>query len=124
MLYLIQKAAAAGVLVLRITRPGPRNDRLSLPAADHRWPDRHFMNKDKAMRTAFLTAALIALTGCASTPPMTDPEQRPSEEITIDDCGKQPVRTRMSSMPPRLVIYRACKAQARSGGKASEAPKE
>ena len=125
MLYLIQKAAAAGVLVLRITRPGPRNDRLSLPAADlDRWPDSHFMNKDKAMRPAFLTAALIALTGCASTPPMTHPEQRPSQEITIDDCGNQPVRTRMSSMPPRLVIYRACKAQARSGGKASEATKE
>ncbi len=86
--------------------------------------ERIIMNKDKAMRPAFLTAALIALTGCASTPPMTDPEQRPSEEITIDDCGKQPVRTRMSSMPPRLVIYRACKAQVRSGGKASEATKE
>ena len=125
MLYLILKAALSGVLVLGITRHGPRNDRLSLRAGDlDRWPDRHFMNKDKAMRPAFLTAALIALTGCASTPPMTDPEQRPSEEITVADCGKQPVRTRMSSMPPRLVIYRACKAQVRSGGKASEATKE
>jgi len=76
------------------------------------------------MRPVFLTAALIALTGCASTLPMTDPEQRPSEEITDDDCGKQPVRTRMSSMPPMLVIYLACKAQARSGRKVSEATKE
>jgi hypothetical protein len=46
--YLILKAALSGVLVLGITRPGPRNDRLSLPAADlDRWPDRHFMKRTK-----------------------------------------------------------------------------
>ena len=121
MLYLILKAAVAGVLVLRITRHGPRNDRLSLPAADlDRWPDRHFKNKDKTMKPALLAAALIALSGCASTPPMAAPEHKPSAEIMADGCGKQPVRTRISSMPPQLVLYRSCKAKARSGDEAAE----
>lgn len=76
------------------------------------------------MKLALFTAALIALAGCASTPSLADPEQKPSAEITADGCGKQPVRTLKSSMSPRLVVYRACKAQARADGKASEETKE
>ena len=76
------------------------------------------------MKLAYFTAALIALAGCASTPPMADPEQNSSAEITADGCGKQPVRSLKSSVSPRLVLYRACKAQARSDSKASEAARE
>lgn len=82
------------------------------------------MKEDKAMKTTLLTAALLALAGCTSTPPLADPEQQAAAGIIADDCGKQPVRTLMSSRSPRLVIYRACKARARSDGKASEETKE
>jgi hypothetical protein len=82
------------------------------------------MNEDKAMKTALLTAALLAIAGCTSTPPPADPGQGAEADIKADGCGRQPVRTQMSSMSPRLVIYRACKAQARTDGKASEETKE
>jgi starvation-inducible outer membrane lipoprotein len=63
------------------------------------------------VKPALLSAALIALAGCASTPPPVQAEQKSSAEAGADDCGKQPVRTLNSSMSPRLVVYRACKAR-------------
>ena len=70
-----------------------------------------FLNEDKPVKPALLSAALIALAGCASTPPPVQAEQKSSAEAGADDCGKQPVRTLKSYMSLRLVVYRARKAQ-------------
>lgn len=80
--------------------------------------------KTALLTVALLTAALLGLAGCTSTPPLADPEQQAAADIIADDCGKQPVRTLKSSNSPRLVVYRGCKARARADGKASEEAKE
>ena len=99
---------------------GQRRNHLPLPARDlDRRRNRYCLIEDKPMRLALFAAALFALAGCASTPPLAAPEQQPSAQITTDGCGNQPVRILKSSVSPRLVIYRACKAQARSDGEAS-----
>jgi len=83
-----------------------------------------FLNKDKPVKPALLTATLIALAGCASTPPPMQADQKSSAEVRAHDCGKQTVRTLKSPMSPRLVVYRACKERRRPDGKASEKTEE
>jgi hypothetical protein len=80
--------------------------------------------KTTLLTAALITAALLGLAGCTSTPPLADPEQQAAADIIADDCGKQPVRTLKSSMSPQLVVYRGCKARARADSKASEETKE
>lgn len=72
------------------------------------------------MKIALLTAALVALSGCASTPPPADAGQK----TAADTCGQPPVRTLKSSLSPRTVVYRDCAARARSDEAAREEPQQ
>jgi hypothetical protein len=75
------------------------------------------------MRT-FIAAALVSVAACATTPPLAASGQPAATETAKSDCGRRPSSVLKSSMSPRLVVYRACKAQARADGKASEETRE